>query len=72
MAIEINGQRGGFEDIADFTRRVWTAGYGGKMWFSIWDAAFRASHLGGTGARYLSLLTAGGTPWARCLLRTGR
>jgi hypothetical protein len=53
IAIEINRYRGGFEDIADFTRRVSTAGYGGRTWFLIWDAAFLRGNLGGTGARYL-------------------
>jgi hypothetical protein len=38
--IEIRDYRGDFEDVAAFLRRVWTAVYGGKMWFPLWDAAF--------------------------------
>jgi GNAT superfamily N-acetyltransferase len=39
-AINICNYGGDFRDIAEFTRRVWTAIYGGKMWFPAWDADF--------------------------------
>jgi hypothetical protein len=36
--IEIREYSGDFEDLAELTRRVWTAVYAGKMWFSLPDA----------------------------------
>jgi GNAT superfamily N-acetyltransferase len=37
--INIRKYSGDFRDVAEFTRRVATAVYGGKMWFPLWDAA---------------------------------
>jgi len=37
-AIEIREYCGDFEDLVELTRRVWTAVYAGKMWFSLPDA----------------------------------
>jgi hypothetical protein len=37
--IEIREYCGDFEDLVELTRRVWTAVYAGKMWFSLPDAA---------------------------------
>jgi hypothetical protein len=38
--IQIRDYSGDFEDVAEFSRRVWTSEYHGKMWFPLWDAIF--------------------------------
>jgi hypothetical protein len=48
-AIDIRGYGGDFRDIAEFTRRVWTTIYGGKMWFPYWDADFLRWQFGADG-----------------------
>jgi hypothetical protein len=44
--IEIQDYHGDFEDVAQFTRRIWTAIYRGRMWFPVWDARFLRWQLG--------------------------
>jgi hypothetical protein len=44
--IEIRDYCGDFEDVTEFTRRVWAPEYGGKIWAPIADMAFLSWRLG--------------------------
>src|SRR5262249_3987257 len=75
--IDIRGYGGDFHDIAEFTRRVWTAMYGGKMWFPVWDANCLRWQFGANGralstAAYDGPRLVGSFLLARHALRIGR
>jgi hypothetical protein len=48
-AIDVRKYAGDFQDVEEFTRRIWTASYGGKMWFPLWDAGFLRWQFGAGG-----------------------
>jgi len=48
--LAIRDYAGDCEDVAALGRKVWTATYGGAMWFPLWDAAFLRWQVGGSEA----------------------
>ena len=46
-ALAIRDYAGDCEDVAALGQKVWTATYGGTMWFPLWDAAFLRWQIGG-------------------------
>jgi hypothetical protein len=45
--LAIRDYAGDCEDVAALGRKVWSATYGGAMWFPLWDAAFLRWQVGG-------------------------
>src|SRR5262245_39678073 len=46
MDCQVQKYCGDFEDVAEFSRRIWIPQYGGKTWFPLWDAPFLRWQLG--------------------------
>ncbi len=46
MDCQVRKYCGDFEDVAEFTRRIWIPQYGGKTWFPLWEAPFLRWQLG--------------------------
>ena len=46
VSIEVRDYRGDFADVHELAQRVWSATYGGKTLFPLWDAAFLQWQLG--------------------------